>query len=210
MCSASCPRSSLPASTSLPSIGSSGASSPVSTVLSKRYDFLPPVPPRFVAFAWRYLGCTRSVRSSTDECAARGLELVTRCLQPGCYEETAGSPKFLENPDCPFAHVPTDAGRTACTRPIQCSDVAPGHRTAKAPAKGLSTLDSMAFGLAVYASPGSLPRHDARLASGRWSGATGRASTRKVPPKGFRFASYISSSFPKLSWRKRCDRGRQT
>jgi hypothetical protein len=90
-------------------------------------------------------------------------------------EETAGSPKFLGNPDCPFAHVPTDAGRTACTRPIQCSGVAPGHRTAKAPAKGLSTLNSMAFGLAVYASQYGLPTSHARLASGRWSGATGRA-----------------------------------
>ena len=53
------PQSSLPADVSLPSTGSSGASSPASTVLSKRYDFLPPIPPRFVAFAWRYLGCTR-------------------------------------------------------------------------------------------------------------------------------------------------------
>ena len=69
----------------------------------------------------------------------------------------------------------SDADRTADTRPIQCRGVAPGHRKAKAPVKGLSTLDSMAFGLAVYASPGSLPHHDARLASGRWSGATGRA-----------------------------------
>src|SRR5262249_22762050 len=33
----------------------------------------------------------------------------------------------------------------------------------------------MAFGLAVYASPGGLPHHDARLASSRWSDATGRA-----------------------------------
>ena len=31
----------------------------------------------------------------------------------------------------------------------------------------------MAFGLAVYASQCGLPRHHARLASGRWSGATG-------------------------------------
>ena len=33
----------------------------------------------------------------------------------------------------------------------------------------------MAFRLAVYASQGGLPHHHARLASGRWSGATGRA-----------------------------------
>src|SRR5439155_11979834 len=44
----------------------------------------------------------------------------------------------------------------------------------------------MAFGLAVYASPCGLPRCDARLASSRWSDATGRASTRRVPTKGFR------------------------
>ncbi len=46
----------------------------------------------------------------------------------------------------------TDAGRTADTRPSRCHGMALGHRTAKAPAKGLSTLNSMAFGLAVYAS----------------------------------------------------------
>ena len=40
---------------------------------------------------------------------------------------------------------------------------------------GLSTLNSMAFGLAVYASQGELPHHDARLASSCWSGSTGRA-----------------------------------
>ncbi len=89
--------------------------------------------------------------------------------------ETTGSPKFLGNLDCPFARVLTDAGRTACTRPVRCSSVAPGPRSAKAPTIGLSTLNSTAFGLAVYASPGSLPHHDARLASGCWSGSTGWA-----------------------------------
>src|SRR5262249_44513907 len=46
----------------------------------------------------------------------------------------------------------TDAGRTADTRPFLCLVMALVPRTAKAPAKGLSTLNSMAFGLAVYAS----------------------------------------------------------
>ena len=69
----------------------------------------------------------------------------------------------------------TDAGRTTCTRPLRCSSMALGRSKAKAPTKGLSTLNSMAFGLAVYASQYGLPRHHARLASGRWSGATGRA-----------------------------------
>ena len=70
MCPTCFPRPGLPAGASLPSPGSSGASSPAATVVSKRYDSLPPIPPRFVAFAWRYLGRTRSVRSSAGECAA--------------------------------------------------------------------------------------------------------------------------------------------
>ncbi len=106
----------------------------------------------------------------------RGLELVTRCLQPGFRRGAKqGSPKFLGNPNCPFAHVLTDSGRTACTRPLRCSNMALGMPTAKAPTIGLSKLNSMAFGLAVYASPGELPQPDAKLASGRWSGAAGRA-----------------------------------
>ncbi len=56
MCSTCFPRLSLPADASLSSTGSSKASSPASTVLSRRYDFLPPVSPCFVAFAWRYHG----------------------------------------------------------------------------------------------------------------------------------------------------------
>ena len=67
MCSTCCPRSSLLADASLSSTGSSRASSPASTVLSKRYDFLLPISPHFVSFAWRYLGCTRCVRSLADE-----------------------------------------------------------------------------------------------------------------------------------------------
>jgi hypothetical protein len=33
----------------------------------------------------------------------RGLELVTRYSGRDFAEETTGSPKFLENPECPFA-----------------------------------------------------------------------------------------------------------
>ena len=80
---------------------------------------------------------------------------------------------------------PTDAGRAAGTRPLQCRGVALGHRTAKAPAKGLSTLKSMAFGLAVYASQCGLPRatQDSLPAAGQ--ALPGGLSTRKVPRKGF-------------------------
>lgn len=58
---------------------------------------------------------------------------------------------------------------------IKCRSVALASGIAKAPTKGLSTLNSMAFGLAVYASPDELPTFDVRLASGRWSVSTRRA-----------------------------------
>ncbi len=78
MCSTCFPRLGLLADASLPSPGSSGASSPASAVLSKRYDFLPPVPPRFVAFAWRYLGVHSFGSLPGGRVRRRGLELVTR------------------------------------------------------------------------------------------------------------------------------------
>ena len=83
MCSAWFPRSSLPADASLPFTGSSGASSPASSVLSKRYDFLPPIPPHFVAFVWWYLRVHSFFSLPGGRVRRRGLELVTRYLQPG-------------------------------------------------------------------------------------------------------------------------------
>jgi hypothetical protein len=157
MCSTCFPRWALPAEASLPSPGSSGASSPASPVLSKPYDFLPPFPPHFVAFAWRYLGVHSFCSLPSGRVRRRGLELVTRYLQPGL------SPRRRQDlpgsRGTPTVRLPgsVDAGRTASTRPVQCRSVALGHRTAKAPAKGLSALNSMAFGLTVYASPGGLP-----------------------------------------------------
>jgi len=68
----------------------------------------------------------------------------------------------------------SDSGRTACVRPLQRSSVAPGMQKAEAPTKGLSELNSMAFGLAVYASWSELPQYHATLASSCWSSSTGR------------------------------------
>jgi hypothetical protein len=101
-----------------------------------------------------------------------------------------------------------EAGRTARTRPLRCSSTAPGIRTAKAPAKGLSALNSMAFGLAVHASQCGLPTPHARLASSRWSDSTGRACHPQGSDERFRSVSYISSSSPKLAWRNLIDRSR--
>ena len=74
-----------------------------------------------------------------------------------------------------------------------------GPRVAKAPTNGLSTPNSMAFGLAVYASQlritptatqDSLPVAGQALPDG--------LSTRRIPTKGFKVVPYISSPSPKL------------
>jgi hypothetical protein len=82
--------------------------------------------------------------------------------------------------------------------------MAPALGTAKAPRElSISELNSMAFGLAVYASQGWLPSHHARLASGRWSGATGRAFHPQGSSERFQVCILTSHPpFPSLAWRK--------
>src|SRR5512135_1182536 len=50
---------------------------------TRRSDSPSPVPPHFVAFAWRYLGCTRISLPGLSSAPALGLELFTRYLPPG-------------------------------------------------------------------------------------------------------------------------------
>ena len=119
-----------------------------------------------------------------------------------------GSPKFLGNHDCPFAMFQTDAGRTVCTQTIRCNSVALGHRRAKAPTKGLSTLNSIAFGLAVYASQCGLLQHHARLASSCWSSSTGRAFHPQGSVERFQSCRLHLIPLSQTSWRNRCDRSR--
>ena len=81
---------------------------------------------------------------------------------------------------------------------------------AKAPTKGLSTLNSMAFGLAVYASQRRLPdttQHSLPVAG---QALLDGILTRKVPIEGFKVVDYISSSFSKLAWRNRCNREQES
>jgi len=99
----------------------------------------------------------------------------------------------------------TAAGRTARTRPYSAAAWPLVIERQRLPRLGLSTLNSMAFGLAVYASQrrlrdttqDSLPVAGQALLDG--------ILTRKVPMKGFKVVDYISFSFPKLSWRNRCN-----
>ena len=83
MCSACFPRPGLPVDASLSSTGSSEASSPASSVLPKRYDFLPPLPPHFVTFVWRYLSVHSFFSLPGGRVRRRGLELLSRYLRPG-------------------------------------------------------------------------------------------------------------------------------
>src|SRR5262245_43850792 len=66
-----------------PPLAPGGTRSPASPVLSRRYDFLPPIPPHFVAFVWRYLSVHSFFSLSGGRVRRRSLELVTRYLRPG-------------------------------------------------------------------------------------------------------------------------------
>ncbi len=106
MCSACFPRLSLLTDASLSSTGSSRASSPASSVLSKRYDALPPS--RRTSFP--------SLGGTSVALVVFASQRTSEPLGPGVGNPVSpagssprseqGSPKFLGNHDCPFAHVP--------------------------------------------------------------------------------------------------------
>ena len=106
----------------------------------------------------------------------QGLELVIRYLQPECCRGSNRISQVPGEPQSSVCRVPYRRRQDCLHQTIRSSSMAPGHRRAEAPTKGLSTLNSMAFGLAVYASQRRLPDDHARLASSCWSGSTGRGS----------------------------------
>ncbi len=132
----------------------------------------------------------------------RGLELVTRYLQPGLAEETTGSSQVPGEPRLSVCTCSSDAGRTARTRPVHSAAAWPSvYEQRRLPRKvfrrsiawlsdSLCTLRS-----AGYPRPTqhSLPAAGQALPDGLF--------TRRIPMKGFRSVSYISSPFPKLAWR---------
>jgi len=197
MCSTCFPRPSLPIDASLSSTGSSGVSSPASSVLSKRYDFLPLIPPHFVAFVWRYLNVSLVVfaprRTSEPPkpgvghpVSPSGISLRKRQDLPGSWRPPIVRLHMLQS----------DSGRTADTRPFRGSSVAHGTKTAKAPTKGLSKLNNMAFGLAAYASQCASPRPTQHSLPVAGQALPDGLSTRKVPMKGFKVVQNISSPLP--------------
>src|SRR5208283_1455845 len=93
----------------------------------------------------------------------------------GISMETAGSPKFPGNPrdHSPCSSTPVGPGRLSGPW-VSCLARPPRLTRTRAHHEEISGLNRTAFDLAVYASQGWSPTHHARLASGCWSGSTGR------------------------------------
>jgi len=178
-----------------------GGSSPASSVLPRRYDFLPSIPPCFVTFAWRYLSLHSLFSLPGGRVPHQGLELVTRYLQPEILLRRRQDLASSWGISIVHSHMFSRRRQDGCTRPVRCSRVAPGMRKAKAPTKGLSTLNSMAFGLAVYASQCGSPTPHARLASGCWLGFAGWLLTTGFLRKVSRHDAMSRPPSPSFAWR---------
>jgi hypothetical protein len=81
-----------------PPPGPRESSSPASTVLSGRCDFLPPIPPHFVSFVWRY----HSVRLCSSLLAD-----PTPVSRPGSLRSGTSRRRFW-NGDDKISHVPRE------------------------------------------------------------------------------------------------------
>src|SRR6516162_5597890 len=198
MCSACFPRSGLPTDASLPSAGSSGASSPASAVLSRRYDFLPPVPPCFVSFAWRYPRVHSFFSLPGGRVRRLGLELLTRYLQSGFCRENDRISQVPGEPQVSVRHVQsTPAGLLApdyygaAARPLVSEQQRLPRKVFRRSiawlSDSLSTLRS-----AGYPRPtqDSLPAVGQTLVDG--------LCTRRVPMRGFRVSTTSHPPLPSL------------
>ncbi len=108
-----------------PPPGSSGTSSPASSVLSKRYDALPPSRrTSFPSLGGTSVPLVVFAPKRTSE--PLGLELVTRCLHPGVRR---GANRILPSSwgtTIVRLHMfQSDAGRTAYTRPLRLQQRGP-------------------------------------------------------------------------------------
>ena len=136
----------------------------------------------------------------------QGLGLVVRVSSRKFAEERTGFSQVSGEPRLSVCNVPNRRRQDCLHQTIWYNSVALGHRRAKAPTKGLSTLNSIAFELAVYASQRGLLRHHARLASSCWSGSTGRAFHPQGSIERFQSCRLHLIPLSQTSWRKRCDR----
>ena len=123
------------------------------TSTTGRSDSLPPVPPHFVAFAWRYRSLRSSLRSRRRPSATAAGQGF---LCPGypsvrVSAEAAGPPRFLGNPTVRMPCSPTPVGppRQAISARRYCLPLLSSRRLPRSP---LTRLNHTACTLAVYAS----------------------------------------------------------
>ena len=113
--------------------GPCGSSSPASSVLSRHCDFLPPLPPRFVSFTWRYHGITHISLPPSLRAATAGLGLVTRYPLPGLLPwRRQDLPSSWGTPIPVCTCSPTPAGRCVPDR-LRNARMALAKGTTKAP-----------------------------------------------------------------------------
>ncbi len=182
-----------------PPTGPTGCRSPRSSVLSRHYDFLPPIPHHFVAFVQRYHAFALVLSLSRGKCHHASLELVTRYLHPGiCRGNELDLPSSWGTPIVRLHMFQSDSGRTltpdhysAVAWPLVCEKQRLPRKVFRSSiawlSNSLSTLRS-----AGYPDPtqDSLPVAGQALLDGTF--------TRKVSMKGFKGVSYISFPSPKL------------
>ena len=163
-------------------------------------DSLPPVPSASFPspngdHPLRLSSCLPPSPTPTWGRGALGLALPPKPVDKEM--ETAGRPKFLGNPDVlmPCSLTPAGPTRQALQRRqrgprSQHDEGSPRFGNFGAQWHGLGT-GCLRFAVRLT------PPH-ARLASGCWPLYQTGLNTRRVPTKGFRDASYIAFSFPKL------------
>jgi hypothetical protein len=156
-------------------------------------DVLPPIPPCFVSFAWRYQRRARlfAVRRS-GALLPRPRALFRRQpirLPRWRKQDLPGSWRTL----CALAPL-SDPGGISAPGQYDASMLPPRQHTAKAPTTVLSRLNHAAVALPVYASWLGLPHRHATLGTGWWPTFPGQAR-----PAGFdRKVSVHPSSLPRL------------
>ena len=188
----------------LPSVGSSGASSPTSPVLSADSDFSPPVAPHFVSFARRYHRFALFAPPGNGRFPRGPGPLLSRRPHRLVAMEKTRYPRFLDDPwhYMPRSQTPADRRTQATTGPAMWSSA---DLMTSTPHRTLSRLNHAACTLSVYASqPGSPPDH-ATLDSGWWPTLTGQGSHLLGRIEGFRHvrpSTWLSPS-PSFAWRNK-------